>query len=101
MPTTISSRTPGGSPNHCPLCDAAILVEPSEPPGDAPCPNCGTLLWFSKTPEGLLFYDAEAVKPIRAKIMEILSAKLGWNMEQVEGTTLFREEIGADSLGPS
>ncbi|WP_442511271.1 STAS domain-containing protein [Novipirellula sp. SH528] len=42
----ISSRTPEGAPNRCPVCGAEIQVEPSRPPGDAPCPNCGQLLWF-------------------------------------------------------
>lgn len=23
-----------------------MVIEPSRPPGDAPCPRCGTLLWF-------------------------------------------------------
>ena len=44
--TTISSRTPEGRPHHCPICDAPVFIEPSTPPGDAPCPNCGQLLWF-------------------------------------------------------
>jgi RNA polymerase sigma factor (sigma-70 family) len=45
---TISTRTPEGQPNHCPVCDAAVKIEPSDPSGDAPCPNCGHLLWFSR-----------------------------------------------------
>lgn len=42
----ISSRTPEGSPNRCPVCGADARVEPSDPVGDAPCPQCGHLLWF-------------------------------------------------------
>jgi anti-anti-sigma factor len=42
----ISSRTPEGRPNLCPVCGSAIEIEPSEPTGDAPCPICGHLLWF-------------------------------------------------------
>jgi hypothetical protein len=42
----IASRTPEGSPNHCPLCGARFRLEPSQPPGDAPCPQCGCLVWF-------------------------------------------------------
>jgi serine/threonine protein kinase len=42
----ISSRTPEGQPHRCPICQAAVRIEPSVPPGDAPCPNCGHLLWF-------------------------------------------------------
>ena len=41
-----SSRTPEGSPNHCPICGTSLQLEPSQPAGDAPCPACGHLLWF-------------------------------------------------------
>src|SRR5262245_31525831 len=43
---TISSRTPEGLPNRCPVCGADVRMEPSNPAGDAPCPHCGQLLWF-------------------------------------------------------
>jgi hypothetical protein len=42
----ISSRTPEGEDNHCPVCDNVLRLEPSRPPGDAPCPCCGVLVWF-------------------------------------------------------
>lgn len=45
---TISSRTPEGSPNCCPVCGAHVAIEPSWPTNDAPCPACGCLLWFPK-----------------------------------------------------
>lgn len=41
-----ASRTPEGEPNRCPVCGKEVRLEPSRPPGDAPCPNCGHLLWF-------------------------------------------------------
>ena len=44
--STISSRTPEGEPNRCPLCGADFDLEPSQPSGDAPCPGCGQLLWW-------------------------------------------------------
>jgi hypothetical protein len=44
---TISSRTPEGEDNCCPVCAKESTLEPSRPPGDAPCPHCGTLLWYS------------------------------------------------------
>ena len=47
----ISSRTPEGVPNRCPLCGSDLRIEPSDPPGDAPCPNCGHLLWFNSQPQ--------------------------------------------------
>ncbi len=43
----ISSRTPEGRPNHCPVCGFDLKIEPSDPAGDAPCPRCGHLLWFT------------------------------------------------------
>ncbi len=49
-----SSRTPEGQPNWCPVCGHEVCIEPSMPPGDAPCPRCGCLLWFpSASPAGL------------------------------------------------
>jgi len=47
---TISSRTPEGEPNRCPVCGHQVRLEPSRPAGDGPCPFCGTLLWFSMKP---------------------------------------------------
>ncbi|WP_315861187.1 phosphopantetheine-binding protein [Anatilimnocola floriformis] len=42
----ISSRTPEGSPLHCPICGERTAIEPSLQ-GDACCPSCGNLLgWF-------------------------------------------------------
>lgn len=43
---SISSRTPEGLPNDCPICGNSFRLEPSLPSGDAPCPNCGHLLWW-------------------------------------------------------
>jgi hypothetical protein len=41
-----ASRTPEGERNCCPICGNEVRIEPSRPPGDAPCPHCGHLLWF-------------------------------------------------------
>ncbi len=43
----IASRTPEGMPHRCPVCRHQVRIEPSIPPGDAPCPVCGCLLWFA------------------------------------------------------
>src|SRR5437867_6718482 len=60
---TISSRTPEGDPNRCPLCGHDLRLEPSWPTSDAPCPHCGNLVWFGKlsrrkqsTAKGLKIY---------------------------------------------
>ena len=55
----ISSRTPEGRSNHCPVCDTHINIDPSDPPGDAPCPRCGYLLWFTWEDRG----DVQVIKP--------------------------------------
>src|SRR5262249_12921050 len=89
MAPVISSRTPEGVPNHCPICDSPIAVEPSRPPGDAPCPNCGTLLWFIRTPADVLFYEAEAVAPITERVVAIICESLGVNKEQITWSTPF------------
>jgi hypothetical protein len=48
-PVMISSRTPEGDPNRCPVCGQDTRLEPSTVPiRDAPCPHCGCFLWFSR-----------------------------------------------------
>ena len=43
---TISSCTPEGRPNRCPVCRRRLRLSPSWPSADAPCPHCGSLVWF-------------------------------------------------------
>src|SRR5262245_10641777 len=45
---TISSRTPEGRPNRCPVCRRRLRLSPSWPSADAPCPHCGSLVWFPR-----------------------------------------------------
>ena len=54
----ISSRTPEGVPNRCGVCGKHLKIEPSWPAGDAPCPHCGHLLWFTQEEVG----DAMMIK---------------------------------------
>jgi len=42
----VSSRTPEGEPAVCPVCSEVVRIEPSLYFCDAPCPSCGSLLWF-------------------------------------------------------
>jgi anti-sigma B factor antagonist len=55
----ISSRTPEGQPNQCPVCGSLLNIEPSDPAGDAPCPRCGHLLWFAWEDLG----DIQVIRP--------------------------------------
>jgi acyl carrier protein len=97
MPT-ISSRTPEGEANRCPICAAFVSVEPSRPPGDAPCPACGSLLWFSPTPGGVVCFDYALVAPLKDWVLDRVCENLGVNRATVTNATDFRAEVGADSL---
>jgi hypothetical protein len=55
-----SSRTPEGQPNRCPVCGKSVRLEPSNPPGDAPCPHCGHLLWFASLDSCAVFSSEES-----------------------------------------
>lgn len=43
----ISSRTPEGFPERCPLCGSIARLHFSSAAADAPCPRCGYLIWQS------------------------------------------------------
>lgn len=69
---TVSSRTPEGMPSHCPLCGTESNISFSDPAGDAPCPNCGCLIWQSmvlleqfRDRWGSLLADFSAESPLR------------------------------------
>lgn len=80
---TVSSRTPEGQPNHCPFCDVKIIIEPSQPFGDAPCPSCGQLLWFSRRRDGLMFYDSTTAKIKKSRIRHLIAQQLGINENKI------------------
>jgi hypothetical protein len=87
----ISSRTPEGSPNRCPVCGSAVYVELAQPFGDAPCPACGTLLWFVEVEKGLRFVDPET-----AGLVDPVAGRLGVDPEMIRNRRW--EETGIDSL---
>jgi hypothetical protein len=89
---TISSRTPEGTPNRCPVCGNAVRIESSQPFGDAPCPACGTLLWFVSGGDGSrLFFD-----PGAAGLVERVAGRLGVSPDAVRSRRL--DDLGLDSL---
>lgn len=74
----VSSRTPEGQPNHCPLCGKLVRVSPSHPTHDAPCPHCGQLLFFVRdqedTSSAYFFspeYEADNIPPHIFSLMPI------------------------------
>jgi predicted RNA-binding Zn-ribbon protein involved in translation (DUF1610 family) len=44
----VSSRTPEEKPNRCSVCYGDFTLSPSQTTLDAPCPHCGSLVWFSQ-----------------------------------------------------
>lgn len=81
---TVSSRTPEGMPSNCSLCGATNNIEYSEPASDAPCPNCGHLLWAS----------AQLVQSFTKRFEDVLNTSPG----EITANTRFAD-LGSDSLG--
>lgn len=93
---TVSSRTPEGHPNHCPICDGEINIEPSQPFGDAPCPSCGQLLWFTRRHDELMFYDLATAKLKITRIREFIAQQLGVDVDKIPERI---DELDGFSLG--
>ena len=66
-----ASRTPEGEPNQCPICGHEVRLEPSRPPGDAPCPHCGHLLWFGLFAHPTAFSLSQATDVFRAWTQQV------------------------------
>ncbi len=107
-----STRTPEGRPHRCPVCGQGVVIEPSCPAGDAPCPHCGCLLWFHRTPgretmygfhrlaipKGPRLTKVQALTAILDRIVETgtLNAE---HREPVLAALLRREELGSTGIG--
>jgi acyl carrier protein len=98
MAATVSSRTPEGEPNLCPVCRTLIRVEPSTPSGDAPCPSCGVLLWFLHTSKGVRLYEVNRIAEVRERVMNILARMSPAGREGLGRPAASLEDFGADSL---
>jgi hypothetical protein len=86
-----SSRTPEGEPNRCPICGNDLQIEPSRPPGDAPCPHCGYLLWFqapTRRPDDRLIEHTR--RQIQSLVQEIA---------QLSNQSLARDQYYGEFLG--
>jgi acyl carrier protein len=95
---TSSSRTPHGAAGHCPVCEAAVPLQPSHPYGHTACPQCGAMLWFRRGPAGFWFHDEQKVWPIRKKVQEIVGENLGVEPQRLTDSSLFIQDVGADTL---
>lgn len=68
-----SSRTPEGQPDRCPVCGHQAALLPSEPIADAPCPNCGTLIWPIAASESSYMLATDALSAAeRRKLRHLL-----------------------------
>lgn len=70
---TPSSRTPEGEPNRCPFCNKKIRIEPSTPPGDAPCPFCGCLVWFDPVRFAVVDEKQKLVETTKRQIRDMVA----------------------------
>jgi acyl carrier protein len=98
MSPTVSSRTPEGSPNYCPVCGNTVCVEPSELWGDAPCPNCGHLLFFAKLGDGLKVFPLPEAQNVKERVIGRLAKILGVSRDKISSFNLVTNDLGADSL---
>ena len=95
---SISSRTPEGQPNRCPLCGNEVCIEPSLPFGDAPCPNCGRLLMFAKLGNVTHWYERSPGDDLQQRVLEILARHFGVPNEQLAAHPAWQTWDATDSL---
>ena len=95
---TISSRTPEGQPNHCPVCEADVCIDPSPLFGDATCPKCGILLWFLNIQRYSHVFERSRSRSIRDRVIAIVAEQLGVDPSKIVENTSFINDFGADSL---
>ena len=94
----ISSRTPEGSPNRCTVCSKSIQIEPSLPFGDAPCPSCGTLLWFIVDGDDRRLFAYDDSEELRERATKAVADVLGVDEQTVRDRPQIWKESGGDSL---
>ena len=97
--STISSRTPEGTPNRCPLCGNEVVVEPSLIFGDAPCPHCGQLLWFLRSGLGPVFWQYDVADSLRQGIIARIAELKEFGADSLDTVELIMEledEFGLD-----
>lgn len=85
----ISSRTPEGQPNACPVCGALVKIEPSKPSGEATCPHCGHLLWFDSSPVTIIrIHDTgelEPPSPLWDRVLELVAPTICLDLSRFQG----------------
>lgn len=93
MTTTISSRTPEGTPGECPICGKLFCLDPSRPSGDAPCPGCGVLLWFFTVNGVARMYPHSEISSRKRQLIEALMSVSADSLDLVEMVMELEEEF--------
>ncbi len=95
----ISTRTPEGTPNRCPVCQSYISIEPSLFFGDAPCPVCGSLLWFIGAANDKRFFQLSESHAMRERAITIIAAQLGVDEKVIRANPVrFVDDLAVDSI---
>jgi hypothetical protein len=92
----ISSRTPEGEWNRCPVCQNEVRVEPSQVFGDATCPVCGSLLWFFAAGSAARLFGHDEGERMEIRLRAMVAERLGINPDAVRDGDW--QELGIDSL---
>lgn len=100
---------PEGQPNRCLICGYKMTIEPSNPPGDASCPRCGSLAWFSpRTNVNEVFVGEvqelnvstkwEAIQWLVGRLCELGRISLDAS-DEILPAILAREKLGSTGIG--
>jgi acyl carrier protein len=98
MSPIISSRTPEGDGAKCPFCQAQVSVERSVVFGDAVCPHCGQLLWFTRLAGETRLFDTQLTETARDRVLDIAAQRLGIDRARILNNPNLLNELQADSL---
>jgi hypothetical protein len=80
----VSSRTPEGEPDKCPICGGYTNLELSLQ-GDAPCPQCGVLRWIDGSPSHVVSDGSELA--VGMAFLERLWDRIKRTYETMRSTT--------------
>jgi hypothetical protein len=95
---TISSRTPEGDPNTCPVCGHDLRIEPSLTTRDGTCPYCGTLLWFSVEPNHPGKHDSFCAEDLANMFVDLgVNQPVNDNLKDLANLVL---NLGTEKFGP-
>jgi predicted RNA-binding Zn-ribbon protein involved in translation (DUF1610 family) len=78
-----SATTPADSPHTCLMCRAESLHPPEERTFDAPCPNCGFVIWFERSDGQVIPFEREMNKA------GVIDDPAAWEELHRHGTLVF------------